>query len=259
MLLSYMLGMHEYSHDEINVISRLYDASLIDLDQAINILLERLRKIGILDNTVVVITSDHGENLGDHRMMDHKYCVYNTLIRVPLIIRYPPAVLPGRVESPVPVLDLFATILDLAGLPEPGPEIPSRSLFAGGRSRSGLEPIFSELVESTPKALQRVSNLYPNLDWKPWLRTLKSVEQGNYKFIQASDGRHELYNLALDAGEEHNLMTAEPERVEAMKRSIQQWLTTFAPYDPSQASKEDKPRRLSKDVLKELRSLGYFN
>ena len=258
-MLSYLLRKHEYSPEEIEVLSRIYDAALIDLDQATQALLQGMKEIGLLDDTIVVITSDHGENLGDHHMTGHKFCLYNTLTRVPLIIRYPERVKPGRVAKPVSVLNVFATILDLAGLPGPEAGVLSRSLFGPEKDRGREEPIFSELVAATPSALKKVSDLYPDLVWEPWMRTFKSVELGSYKFIQASDDDDELFLLPEDPSELNNLVESEATQAASMNEAIQHWLTTFTPYDPTKAAQDDEPGLLSPRVRRELRALGYIN
>ena len=99
--------------------------------------------------------------------------------------------------------------------------------------------------------------LDPELDWKPWLRTFRSVEHQDYKLIEASDGRHELYELTRDPGETTDRAAEDPGRVRLLQRRIEAWAGTFEPYDPSKADPEDRPGRLPPGIEDRLRALGY--
>ena len=72
-----------------------YDATLLELDELLRDLLEALREAGHLDDTIVILTSDHGEQLGEHHMLDHQYSVYQTVLHVPLVVRAPGRLAPG--------------------------------------------------------------------------------------------------------------------------------------------------------------------
>jgi arylsulfatase A-like enzyme len=74
---------------DFEILTNLYDGAISYLDKKIGEVVGMLRQRCILDNSVLIITADHDENLGDHGMMGHQWCLYQTLIKVPLIIRYP--------------------------------------------------------------------------------------------------------------------------------------------------------------------------
>ena len=96
--------------------------------------LNELREHSLFDRSMLILTSDHGENLGEHHMLDHKFCVYEPLLKVPLVVRYPSVVPAGqRVTEPVQTIDLFATIAEVAGVEPPGVARRGPSLF-GPRS-----------------------------------------------------------------------------------------------------------------------------
>jgi arylsulfatase A-like enzyme len=254
-LLAAMFGVNDYDAEELRAIRQVYDAALRDLDAATAKLIQALERRGVLEDTIVVITSDHGENVGDHGLFDHKYTLRDTLIHVPLVVRYPRAVPVGRVRETVGVADVFATVLDLAALPVEA-SVPSRSLLSPRRSAA---PIFSELLVSTPNALMKVEKVYGSFDWKPWLWTYRSVEWQGYKAIRASNGTRELFHVARDPGERADLAAREPGRVAALERELDRWLERTDPYDPSAASPEDGGKPLQKEVLERLEALGYVN
>ena len=88
---------------------RLYDGAIASIDQEIGRLLDELRRRGVLDNTIVIVTSDHGEQFGEHGLNGHGNSLYLPLLRVPLVIRYPPRVAGSiRADEPVTLRDLAA-------------------------------------------------------------------------------------------------------------------------------------------------------
>ena len=116
---SYTFGLAEYSPEEIELTRLTYDAAIFELDTLLRNLMTALEAAGALDNTVVVLTADHGEHLGEHHMFDHQFSVYQELLYVPLVVHYPPRFRPGRDDGRVSTYDLFPTLLDLAGVDAP--------------------------------------------------------------------------------------------------------------------------------------------
>src|SRR5690606_14689244 len=107
--------------DEVAQLSSdLYDGEIAFTDQQIGRLLDALGERGQLANTIVVLHSDHGEEFWEHGSCDHGHAQNEELLRVPLVIAWPERVPAGRVvESRVRALDLYATLLELAGIPSP--------------------------------------------------------------------------------------------------------------------------------------------
>ena len=179
-LLAYNVEATELTADELETLGQTYDASLRDLDAATGVLFERLEKKGVLDDTIVVVTSDHGEHLGEHHRAGHKFSVGNPLVRVPLIVRYPKGLEPGRVSEVVSTLHVWATVADLAGY-----DRPEQSVVGSLREVSDLpEQAVSELVTATPRALARARSAYPGFQMSPWLRTLTAVETASHKCVR---------------------------------------------------------------------------
>lgn len=224
-LLAYTVGLMEFTPTQQGWIRDVYDASLRDLDASLVPLLDGLRARGVLDDTVVIVTADHGEHLGEHHLADHKFSVYNDLIRVPLVIRYPKGVPAGVENAPVSTLDVFATV---AALTDTG--LPDATL-----SRSLLTPradaaVFAELVAPTTLVFDRMRKVHPDFDSAPYEHVYASVEDEGWKCIARGDGRRSLFELASDPGEQRDLASAQPERAASLCAQIDQWRTTFAPY-----------------------------
>ncbi|RMD84088.1 MAG: hypothetical protein D6815_04915 [Candidatus Dadabacteria bacterium] len=110
-------GLLDLSAADLELLRRLYDGEIYDTDGAIGRLLELLAARGILDDTAVIVTADHGEGFLDHGRLDHGYGLYEELLRVPLIVRLPGGRRGGeRVAWPVQLVDVAPTVLELAGL-----------------------------------------------------------------------------------------------------------------------------------------------
>ncbi len=254
-LLAHTVGVQDFSAERIATVATTYDASLRDLDTSTGALFDLLQERGILDDTIVIVTSDHGEHLGEHHRFGHKYSVYNPLIHVPLIVRYPKGLQPARVSTVVSTLDIFATVTELAGL-----ELP-----AGTSSHSLLHPdelpgqAFSELMEPTPQALKRISKI-AEFSWEPFMHLYATIEAADHKCIARSDGHRELYAQPADFLETNDLALTEPDTAETLCGRIDTWRSTFAVYDPRAASSADESTAGGDAKLQErLKALGYLD
>jgi arylsulfatase A-like enzyme len=177
-----------------------YDNCLAYLDERLGELLDELQRRGVLDRTLVVLTSDHGEGLGEHDLFDHGESLYRTEVRVPLVI-IPPAGIPPRVVTePVSLRDLPATIVDQVGLASGSP-FPGRSLARLWQGLSpdpdsvGLEGVISELGSANPDK--------PNQGRSPAARgPMVSLAEGEFVYIRhEGDGDEELFNERDDPRE----------------------------------------------------------
>jgi arylsulfatase A-like enzyme len=232
----YIVGKREYTEAELAAIVAVYDAAIRDLDTATGDLLDDLRARGILDDTVVIVVADHGEMLGEHRFYEHRWTVHEPLLHVPLVIRYPKKLAPRRVAERVSTSDLYATILDLAGV-APNPRARSTSLLG----RTTYDPqVFAQLLDPFTSQLAPMLELYPDLDVAPWTHSWCAVYEGETKLVHDADGdRHALYDLAADPREEQNLYAGDPERAARLRAALGAWEASLSPYDPAQRSAED--------------------
>jgi arylsulfatase A-like enzyme len=178
---------------EIDAEINSYDAAIAYLDSQLDRLFAQLEARNLLDNTLVVVTADHGEQFREHNLFVHGNSVYAPLLHVPLLIRYPRAVPPGRIEPRVSLRDVPSTILDLAGVADRR-RIPGRSLarFWGSRSGSSDDPAGNIILSETRRADWGES-------WYPATRgELHSLMDDGYQYIRNGDGKEELYALDQD-------------------------------------------------------------
>lgn len=208
----------------------LYDGEISYMDFKMGELFDYLREQDILDNTILIITSDHGENFGEHGLAGHFLDVNDPLIRVPLIIRYPGLVGAGvRVDEQVQLTDIFPTILDLLDIDWDGlTELQGRSLV---REREGDEASFAvaEYGMNHFEAVRAV-DYTRSYDVTTIIRRLKTVRTDEFKYVWTSDGRDELYEISQDPGELNNLIASEPEKAQEMKDLLDEWLGSFESY-----------------------------
>lgn len=249
------------TEDEIASLSDLYDAEISYLDSKIGELVDYLRSRGILDSTFIILTSDHGENIGEHRMIDHQLALYDTLLRVPLILRYPPFVQPGtRSHAQVQSVDIFSTITDIAGIGGEGVEYPvhGKSLLGILEGGVGREVAYSEYM-SPRNQFDRVKKwakfLGKATDLSRFDRRLKAARTDSLKYVWASDGRDELYRLAGDPGELENKIGSGSGSLQAMKGMLEGWLGSLPPATEGSGEIPEMDRE-TRDLLK---ALGYID
>ena len=184
---------------------RPYDGTVAWSDEVVGRLIDALRTAGTLDNTLVIVTSDHGEALGEHGEDVHGYFVYEATLRVPLVVRGP-GVKPGtRLEGLARTIDLFPTIVEMTRLGGAATPTSGRSLAAA---------LTGAKVDDAPSFAE---SLVPLLHYG-W-SDLRAVRDGRWKYILAP--RPELYDLDNDPGELKNLVDADPAKASAMRASLE--------------------------------------
>lgn len=176
-----------------------YDGALRYLDTEIDRLLAALDAAGVLQNTIVILTSDHGEHFGEHRLVQHGNSLFLPLLHVPLVVSWPGRVPAGlNVTAPVSLRHLAATVLDLAGVPNPG--LPGRSLAARwGPDSARVGP--DTLVASVDWHAN-VTRFPPN----PLVQgSLRAVAIDSLQLVRRTDGAEALYHLERDYLQVRNL------------------------------------------------------
>jgi arylsulfatase A-like enzyme len=216
-------------------LSRLYDAGIRQLDHDLSPLLDYLADPARTRSTLVVVTSDHGEEFLEHGGLLHTRTHYEELLRVPLILRGAGLPAGRRVEAPVSLVDLAPTLLARLGVEAP-PE-----LALDGRD---LAPLWSGEASVSDGRLF-FAEAAPSLDSD----TLRSVTDGRYKLIRNLEtGSAELYDLAEDPGEQHDLIGRES----AVAAELGAALDRF-----SETQRLGRPLEIPEEMQEELRALGY--
>lgn len=185
----------------------LYSASVLEADRLVAEIVAELRAAGRFENAYFILVADHGEELGEHGGWQHDQSLYEELVRVPLIVRFPGAEHAGtRIWTPVSLVDVLPTVLDVLGRPE---------LAAGARGRSLLPLIEGRAGEPGPRVTavrwNRKKHYRPFAEQRGERNV--AVREGSWKGIWNADhDTLELYDLAQDPNELRNLAANEPER-----------------------------------------------
>lgn len=176
-----------------------YDGGLAWLDSQVGVLFAELERRGLLDSTVIIVTSDHGEEFGEHGLFDHGNSLYRQAVQVPLVLRAPGRVPAGiRVEAPVSLRDLPMTVLELTGLSAqerfPGASL-SRHFGTGGGPDT--------LLQGVRKAIRQPER-YPAAQGD-----LLAISDDSVRYIRnLGTGEEQLFDLLGDPHERHNLAAA---------------------------------------------------
>ena len=247
-------GYDQMPPGDREIVKRQYEAALRYLDERVREMIDIFRQRGLLDNTLVVITSDHGEYLDTHGMWSHHFLTYQDVLHVPLLLREPGRTEPRRVETLVQLSDLYPTVLRaVLGADAVETSLNARDLLAvaadGGASRvaisefSGAEPVMKPrlLAKKDPGTRHRATAQIAAVD-------------SRFKYIRSANGKRELYDLISDPGELENLEYSHWKEVERLDRHIEWWLRTTSLYKPRQGRAGVGPDR---DLKRTLKALGY--
>jgi arylsulfatase A-like enzyme len=258
---------------DIDLYVARYDGEIAYVDDEIGRLLGRVREMGLDDETLVILTSDHGESLTERQLyFQHGMFAYEEHTRVPLILRYPPILPAGQVpETVIESIDLMPTVLDLLGLPA-NPLSEGRSLLplmlGGEPSAPGLA--FSEAASHPEKLIRAIWKdgwklvFHPegaDLGRDPFRpRVLLSPRRVRALWWAVHGGpgagrRWELYDLRSDPGEQVNLVQERPDVFASLRRDLEAWIASAPPNREDPTVDLDE---LSPDVVENLRALGYI-
>jgi choline-sulfatase len=209
----------------------LYDGDVAYADELVGRFLDAMKARGLYDRAIVVVTSDHGEGLGDHGEEEHGIFLYREAVHIPLIVRLPGGARSGtRVKGMVAQADLAPTLLELAGLPADGMDGTSFRAALGASSVSGAA-VYSE-------------TFYPRYHFG-WSE-LFSLTEPRYRYVRAP--RPELFDLSSDPRETKNLADERASVASAMSRALEQKVALGA---------APKPEDVPSDVREKLQALGY--
>lgn len=207
-------GLEELSWREWSVFVSRYLGMVSQIDEAIGRVLEALDELGLAESTLIIYTTDHGDNCGSHRMIDKHYVMYEDVVHVPLVMRWPGVISPGMVreEFVVHALDLAATICEATGLPVPA-DYQGRSLMP---LLCGEAPAdWREDVVATYHGAQ--FGLYEQ----------RMLRERRFKYVWNPTDVDELYDLAADPWELRNLVgqSAYADVLQHMRRRLLERLT----------------------------------
>lgn len=210
-----------------------YDGEIKFTDDQIGILFDELKRLGLDQQTIVILTADHGENLADYNLyFFHGDALYDVLSKVPLIIKGGRLPKHKMIKRQVQLIDIMPTIFDILRI--------KKDIKMEGESLLPL--IFNKKSRIRNYAFSEIFGIL----------NVKSIRTENWKLIYyLDDGRYELYNLKSDPYEEYNLVNSEKKKFKFLKAKLEKWMRKTKPKTLPLA------RPLDEETKQELQSLGY--
>jgi len=259
-----------YTAHDLKLVNDVYDGEARMLDDYVGELLEILGSRIRLDDALVMITSDHGEYLGDHHLMLHHWGVYDTLAHIPLIVRYPKRLQPGRNRDLVQTIDLLPTVMDaVCGRPIPSASTFGRSLLSPAIATTASAPSSSpttapggrsaivELVASSHYGVDSAREIDPSFDAKPFSGALRAIRRGPWKYSVTGSGHEELYHVVEDPCEVTNVVRQRPQVAREMAAELRRVLARAKRYERPDGAASPPP--MTPQMQQRLRDLGYIH
>lgn len=210
-----------------------YDGAIAYLDDNLGMLFAYLKQKGLYDRAFIIVTADHGEMLGEHNQYEHRRELYEEVVHIPLMIKFPFNSRVGRENRLINLTDMFSTILHICNLPIPR----GVSAVPFGGKRSVVSGFFSD-----PVGEQRI--LYDEL----YKYTEYNADNEAYPQKTA------LYDLAANPEETENIAEKEPERLASMKQKMARWKQQIKNY----YKKKTKDSAVSDQIKQTMKALGYI-
>ncbi len=240
-----------------------YDAEISHQDDHLGRLLAYLKTSGALENTLVIVTADHGESHGDHNFLGHSFVVYQELVHVPLLIHYPQRFPVGkRVQTNVSTRRIFHTVLDMAGITpplaadDPNADVSGLSL---ARATNGAKDSEGGIVfaEAYPPStfLNVIEHRSPALIDKLSLRQVRrGIYDGANKLAMVAERVEGLYNVIHDPAETHDVAAEQPALVQDLQGKIAAFVSTAEVQQAGQGTFGE----VDESIIDNLRALGYI-
>ncbi len=214
----------------------LYAGEIAYTDHCIGLVLSKLKQLGLYDSTLIIITADHGEMLGEHGELSHLYFIYQSAMKVPLIFRLPGQRKSKRIEELVGIVDIVPTVCGLLGI-----EVPKQV------QGQDLSPCLLGKVRPDRDRHMYCESLFPT---KYNASSLLGVVTNRFKYIQTT--RPELYDLVKDPHENNNLIKQEPHEARILQDKLARMLEQAV-----RKNELDSKVELDAKSRERLASLGY--
>jgi arylsulfatase A-like enzyme len=239
-----LAGRRFLTAEERAWIRELYLGEVRYVDEQVGILMDRLRSLGLYDDALIVLTSDHGEEFWDHGGYQHGHSMYEEVIAVPLLVKFPGARQRGSYSERVSTQFVMPTILDTCGIET--------------RQRCYTAPSLVRVAAGQVKPDERGPLVQAGSCYFEELEAV--IFDGSYKLIRRREsGREELFDLRADPAETRSLLADAPGRAEAGRRTLEQMQERLRLVRSCYQASEKAAPPGGSERLRQLRSLGYLN
>lgn len=256
-----LAGEIDMTDEEWNIIEAWYDGAIRYLDDLVGKLMKFLKDCDAYEDTLIVLTSDHGNNFGDHGLTSHVFSLYDTLLHVPMIIKPPSGISNMRqIDEQVSLIDLYPTFIETAGAESSSYELTTSLL--GFEQKSYHEYTLAEYT-GFDGPIERLGRKYPNFDTTQFANPLQAIRDNEHKLIMTMDGNmgtdseedrnqsRELYAWSDDPHETTDIARDRPEIVDQLTTALRRRLPRLEA--PGEFEIPDNP-----DLEAKLKNLGYL-
>ncbi len=237
-MLSYCMGREEIGEGELALLFALYRGEISYTDHWLGQLLDVLDSGGLTEDTVVIVTADHGENLGEHHLLSHVMSMHETLLHVPLVVSGP-GVPPGEEHHPVGLTSLAPLIGGLLGGDWSDPaSLPAVAEYESAASQVSGARRLDEQVGAVPPEVAAALRA-------KWV----AAYEGRFKYVASSTGEEALRDLVADPGESSDVAAEHPDVVARLRAARGAWAGESAPGEDA---------ALDAEITAHLEGLGYL-
>jgi arylsulfatase A-like enzyme len=230
-------GQRPITEAERSYLISQYDGGIAYMDAQLEAFFERLKQLRLYDNSLIIVTSDHGEAMGDRNLVGHGISLYQDQVHVPLLVKYPLTAKHAVQNEPVSSVDILPTVLEVVGEKPP-------AIMQG---RSLLHP---EALKGRPILLEGYED-HVFAEWDPrFARDERALVAGSNKLIASTLGKREVYDLAADPEECRNVYRPGDPEFGKLSATMEALLKTIP-------VRQDRPAALDANTLQRLKSLGY--
>jgi arylsulfatase A-like enzyme len=234
-------GRHNLTPSDKDYLKTIYDEEILFVDENIGLILKKLTELNLIDNTLIIFSSDHGEEFWEHDDYNHGHSLYRELVHIPLILQLPGALPQGtRINSQVRAIDIMPTILGMLGV--------KHKLNIQGKS---LLPLIKGEEMGNRTAFSE--SLF-------FFEERKSIRTGKYNFIYFTDSqKKELYDLESDPWELENIVDERPEVAYDLQNKLLDFMKDCRNIANTLGTeKHSKPVKLDEESKQRLKALGYL-
>jgi len=237
-----MVGKTARTAEERAWLKTLYNGEVAYVDRQLGRVLEKLKRLGLYEKSLIVLTSDHGEEFWEHGGYEHGQSLYRELLNVPLLVKPPGSGAERISDVTVSTASILPTLLDFCDIEFDAATVEAASLM----------PLFGEAAKSFHAAPVFSGGLMRG-------PARKSTSDHKYKYIKSLDGKtHELYDLLEDAGEHDNLVDLLSDEAEARSKLLEQYEVRAGILRKSLGLTSLTDGKLDESTIEILESMGYL-
>jgi arylsulfatase A-like enzyme len=247
----YMAGKLKATDEDWRIVRMMYESEMLYNDYLLGQTVSFLKEVGIYDQSMIIVTADHGENFGEHHLAYHQFCLYNTLLHVPLIIKTPKnqafkTIKKQDFYGQTSLIDVPHSIARMFGFTLGG----GIYIFNPEQAKEGHRDVYASYSPPVGalELIQKAGGTHSDFD-----NDVFTIITPEWKLIINTKKKEELYNINLDSQETENRAASNPEVATDLKKRFNEKFPKI-----SLKIKKEDPNEYSEEIKRRLRALGYL-